>query len=102
LSREVLIRILTEPQNALIKQFVKLFDMDNVKLTFTDDVYEFIVDKAIEFRTGARGLRSILEAILTDAMFEIPSQGKHTELLIDREYAAEKLGKTNLARLKVA
>lgn len=102
LSREVLIRILTEPQNALIKQFVRLFEMDNVKLSFTDDVYEYIVDKAIEFRTGARGLRSILEAILTDAMFDIPSQGKHTELIIDRAYASEKLGKTNLARLKVA
>jgi ATP-dependent Clp protease ATP-binding subunit ClpX len=102
LNREVLIRILTEPQNALIKQFVRLFEMDNVKLTFTDDVYEFIVDKAIEFRTGARGLRSILEAILTDAMFEIPSQNKHTTLRIDREYAAEKLGKTNIARLRVA
>jgi len=102
LNREVLIRILTEPQNALIKQFVKLFEMDNVKLIFTSDVYEFIVDKAIEFKTGARGLRSILEAILTDAMFDIPSQGKHTELIIDKPYAAEKLGKTNIARLKVA
>ena len=102
LSREVLIRILTEPQNALIKQFARLFEMDNVKLTFTDDVYEYIVDKALEFRTGARGLRSILEAILTDAMFEIPSQTKHSDLIIDRAYAAEKLGKTNIARLKVA
>ena len=102
LSREILIRILTEPQNALIKQFVRLFEMDNVKLSFTDDVYEYIVDKALEFRTGARGLRSILEAILTDAMFDIPSQSKHTELIIDRAYAAVKLGKTNLARLKVA
>jgi ATP-dependent protease Clp ATPase subunit len=60
------------------------------------------VDKAIEFRTGARGLRSILEAILTDAMFDIPSDNKHSELIIDREYATSKLGKTNLARLKVA
>ena len=102
LSREVLIRILTEPQNALIKQFARLFEMDNVKLTFTDDVYEYIVDKALEFRTGARGLRSILEAILTDAMFEIPSQTKHSDLIIDRAYATEKLGKTNIARLKVA
>jgi ATP-dependent Clp protease ATP-binding subunit ClpX len=102
LSREMLIRILTEPQNALIKQFVRLFELDNVKLSFTQDVYEFIVDKAIEFRTGARGLRSILEAILTDAMFEIPAHQKHSELVIDRAYATEKLGKTNLARLKVA
>ena len=102
LSREVLIRILTEPQNALIKQFVRLFEMDNVKLSFTEDVYEYIVDKAIEFRTGARGLRSILEAILTDAMFDIPSDNQYSELIIDREYATSKLGKTNLARLKVA
>jgi ATP-dependent Clp protease ATP-binding subunit ClpX len=102
LNRDVLIRILTEPQNALIKQFVRLFEMDNVSLSFTDDVYEYIVDKAIEFRTGARGLRSILEAILTDAMFEIPSHAKHSELIVDRSYAAEKLGKTNIARLRVA
>ncbi len=102
LSREVLIRILTEPKNALIKQFTRLFEMDNVKLTFADETYEFIVDKAIEFRTGARGLRSILEAILTDAMFEIPSQGRHSELIVTKNYAAEKLGKTNVARLKVA
>ncbi len=102
LSREVLIRILTEPKNALIKQFVKLFEMDNVKLSFSSEAYDYIVDKAIEFRTGARGLRSILEAILTDAMFEVPSQSKHSELLITESYAAEKLGKTNVARLKVA
>lgn len=102
LDREVLIRILTEPKNALTKQFVRLFEMDNVKLQFEPGVFEFIVDKAIEFRTGARGLRSILEAILTDAMFEIPSHGKHTELVITPEYASEKLGKTNIARLKVA
>ncbi len=102
LNKDVLIRILTEPQNALVKQFVKLFEMDNIKLTFTQDVYEFIVDKAIEFKTGARGLRSILEAILTDAMFDIPADGKHTELVIDKNYAETKLAKSNVARLKVA
>lgn len=102
LTREILIRILNEPKNALIKQFTRLFEMDNVKLSFTKDAYEFIVDKAIEFKTGARGLRSILEAILTDAMFDIPSQGKHTELVITGNYAMEKLAKTNVARLKVA
>ncbi|MBK7213589.1 MAG: ATP-dependent Clp protease ATP-binding subunit ClpX [Bacteroidales bacterium] len=102
LNREVLIRILTEPKNALVKQFSRLFEMDNVKLTFTQEAFEFIVDKAIEFKTGARGLRSILEAILTDAMFEIPSLGKHSELVVTQGYAAEKLGKTNVARLKVA
>lgn len=102
LNKDVLIRILTEPQNALVKQFVKLFEMDNIKLIFTQDVYEFIVDKAIEFKTGARGLRSILEAILTDAMFDIPADGKHTELVIDKNYAETKLAKSNVARLKVA
>lgn len=102
LNKDVLIRILTEPQNALVKQFVKLFEMDNIKLTFTQDVFEFIVDKAIEFKTGARGLRSILEAILTDAMFDIPADGKHTELVIDKNYAETKLAKSNVARLKVA
>lgn len=102
LNKDVLIRILTEPQNALVKQFVKLFEMDNIKLTFKQDVYEFIVDKAIEFKTGARGLRSILEAILTDAMFDIPADGKHTELVIDKNYAETKLAKSNVARLKVA
>lgn len=102
LTREVLIRILTEPKNALVKQFTKLFEMDNIKLIFTPEAYEYIVDKAIEFRTGARGLRSILEAILTDAMFESPSATKHSELVINRDYASEKLGKANIARLKVA
>jgi ATP-dependent Clp protease ATP-binding subunit ClpX len=102
LNREVLIRILTEPKNALIKQFTRLFEMDNVKLSFTTEAFEFIVDKAIEFKTGARGLRSILEAILTDAMFDIPSQSKHSDLLINIGYASEKLSKTNVARLKVA
>ena len=102
LDREILIRILTEPQNALVKQFTRLFEMDNVKLTFTEDVFEFIVDKALEFKTGARGLRSILEAILTDAMFEIPLHSKHMELRVDRTYASEKLGKANIARLRVA
>jgi ATP-dependent Clp protease ATP-binding subunit ClpX len=85
-----------------VKQFTKLFEMDNIKLVFRPDVYDFIVDKAIEFRTGARGLRSILEAILTDAMFESPASTKHPDLVITRDYAEEKLGKTNIARLKVA
>ncbi|HPT01484.1 MAG TPA: ATP-dependent Clp protease ATP-binding subunit ClpX [Bacteroidales bacterium] len=102
LTKEVLVRILTEPKNALIKQFTKLFEMDNIKLVFKPEVFDYIVDKAIEFRTGARGLRSILEAILTDAMFESPSGTKHSELVITRDYADEKLSKANIARLKVA
>ena len=78
LNREVLIKILTEPKNSLVKQFVKLFEMDGVKLSFQPEAFEFIVDKAIEFKLGARGLRSMMEAILMDAMFEAPS-GEHSE-----------------------
>jgi ATP-dependent Clp protease ATP-binding subunit ClpX len=102
LDRATLIRILKEPKNSLVKQFNKLFELDNVKLTLSEEALEFMVDKAIEYRLGARGLRSILEAILTDAMFEIPSQNKHTELFVNKVYAEEKLSKTNVARLKVA
>jgi ATP-dependent Clp protease ATP-binding subunit ClpX len=102
LDRETLIKILTQPKNALVKQFTKLFKMDNIELTFTDNVLEFIVDKAIEFKLGARGLRSIMESILTDAMFELPGEGELYKLVITSAYAAEKLQKTNIARLKVA
>ena len=102
LDRETLIKILTEPKNALVKQFTKLFAMDNIELSFTDNVLEFIVDKAIEFKLGARGLRSIMESILTDAMFELPGEGGHFKLVITPAYAAEKLQKTSIARLKVA
>lgn len=102
LDRETLIRILTEPKNALVKQFKKLFAMDNIELSFTDNVLEFIVDKAIEYKLGARGLRSIMESILTDAMFELPGvEGQH-KLAVTSAYAAEKLQKTSIARLKVA
>ena len=102
LDRSTLIRILTEPKNALVKQFVKLFEMDNIKLAFSDEVLEYIVDMAIDYKLGARGLRSILESILTDAMFELPGEQAHFELDITRSYAEEKLKKTTLSRLKVA
>ncbi|MHC1707393.1 MAG: ATP-dependent Clp protease ATP-binding subunit ClpX [Bacteroidales bacterium] len=102
LSRDVLRRILTEPRNALIKQFVKLFEMDGVALTFEEGVFDFIVDKAIEFKVGARGLRSILEAIMTDAMFDLPSDAKVTEFQVTIDYARGKLLRTNIHRLKVA
>ncbi|MBP6978820.1 MAG: ATP-dependent Clp protease ATP-binding subunit ClpX [Bacteroidales bacterium] len=102
LERESLRRILTEPKNAIIKQFVKLFEMDHIKLTFEEAVLDFIVDKSIEFRLGARGLRSILEAIMTDAMFELPSDKSIRQLHVTTAYAEEKLRKTNLSRLKVA
>jgi len=102
LDRETLKRILTEPKNAIIKQFIKLFEMDKISLTFDESVFDFIVDKSIEFKLGARGLRSILEAIMTDAMFELPSDNKVKEIHITSSYAEDKLRKTNLARLKVA
>jgi len=102
LDRHVLRKILTDPKNAVVKQFVKLFAMDNIKLTFDESVFEFIVDKAVEYKVGARGLRSILEAILTDAMFELPSNPGSNELHITTEYAREKLLRTKIAQLSVA
>jgi ATP-dependent Clp protease ATP-binding subunit ClpX len=102
LDKETLRRILVEPKNSIIKQFVKLFAMDHIKLTFDDAVLDFIVDKSIEFRLGARGLRSILEAIMTDAMFELPSDVSVKNIHITVEYAEEKMRNTNAARLKVA
>ncbi|MDD5506980.1 MAG: ATP-dependent Clp protease ATP-binding subunit ClpX [Bacteroidales bacterium] len=102
LDREALRRILIEPKNAIIKQFVKLFEMDHIRLTFEEAALDFIVDKSVEFRLGARGLRSILEAIMTDAMFELPSDKSIRELHVTTAYAEEKLRKTNLSRLKVA
>ena len=102
LSREVLIRILTEPKNSIVKQFTKLFEMDGIKLSFKPDTFEYIVDKAIEFKLGARGLRSMMEAILIDDMFEMPSNESSKTLVVNREYAEKKLGKTNMSRLSVA
>jgi ATP-dependent Clp protease ATP-binding subunit ClpX len=102
LDRETLRKILTEPKNALVKQFVKLFEIDNIKLSFDESVYEFIIDKAIEYKVGARGLRSILEAILTDAMFEMPTAEHEGELFITADYAREKLLKTKISQLRVA
>jgi len=101
LSRESLRRILTEPKNALIKQYEKLFEMDGIKLSFDKQVLDLIVDKALEFKLGARGLRSICEAIMTDAMFDMPSK-KESELKITYDYAIEKLSKSVVAKLKVA
>lgn len=101
LKEEDLKRILMEPKNALIKQYVRLFELDNVKLTIEKEVYDFIVTKAVEFKLGARGLRSICEAILTDAMFEIPSK-KIDTFNIDLTYAKSKFEKSSLASLKVA
>ncbi len=102
LSKEILKRILTEPKNALIKQFTKLLKIDEVDVVFTDDLLDFVVDKAIEFKLGARGLRSIIETIMSDAMFELPSDKPENVITIDAAYAKEKLEKTNIAKLKVA
>ena len=103
LDRETLRRILTEPKNALIKQYVKLFDMDKVKVTFDKKVLDFIVEKAVEYKLGARGLRSICEAIMTDAMYEIPgSTDKPMELRVTLSYAREKFDRSRVGQLKVA
>ncbi len=102
LNPKALKRILTEPKNALVKQFTKLFKMDGVKLSFTDGALDFVVEKSVDFKLGARGLRSIIEAILNDAMFEFPSDTTNKELKVTRAYASEKLQKNNLAKLRVA
>jgi ATP-dependent Clp protease ATP-binding subunit ClpX len=102
LDKETLRRILTEPKNALLKQYVKLFEMDQIRLSIDKDVIDFIVDKAVEFKLGARGLRSICEAILTDAMFELPSDKKVKEFKVTLDYASEKFGNAKIAQLKVA
>lgn len=90
LSKDALRQILTEPKNSLIKQFTKLFEMDNIELEFTEEMLEFVVNKAVEFKLGARGLRSILEAIMTDAMFELPSKTGTSKIILDLEYAEKK------------
>ncbi|HEX8562377.1 MAG TPA: ATP-dependent Clp protease ATP-binding subunit ClpX [Flavobacterium sp.] len=101
LDRETLRAILTVPKNALIKQYKKLFAMDEVDFTITDEALDFIVDKALEYKLGARGLRSLCEAILTDAMYDLPSSSEKV-LMIDREYAEHSLGKNLLKRLEIA
>lgn len=102
LDRDALKRILTEPKNALVKQYEKLFGMENVKLTIEDDALEYIVDKAVEYKLGARGLRSICEAIVTDAMYEIPSSEDIKEMEITRSYAVEKFEKSKFNKLRAA
>jgi ATP-dependent Clp protease ATP-binding subunit ClpX len=95
-------RILLEPKNSLIRQYEKLFDMEGIQLMFTDDAINFIAEKALEFAFGARGLRSICEAIMTDAMFEMPSETDNRYLEITRAYAADKLSRSNIGKLKAA
>lgn len=102
LDQETLRRILTEPRNALIKQYKKLFELDEIELDFEEEALDFIVEKAVEFKLGARGLRSILEAIMTDSMFDMPSESDAKDLMVTRELAEKKLSKVNMARLRVA
>ena len=102
LDKATLKSILTEPKNALLRQYEKLFEMENVKIKFDDDVLNFIVDKAVEFKLGARGLRSICEAIMLDLMFETPSSGKETTIKVTLKYAVDKVNKSNIAKLKAA
>ena len=101
LDRTALRNILTEPKNSIIKQYVKLFEMDGVKLEFQPEVFEYIVDKAIEYKLGARGLRSIVETIMMDVMFEIPSQ-KAKKYEVTLEFAKKQMGKANISRLQTA
>lgn len=101
LSTESLKRILTEPKNALIKQYVRLFELDGIELKFDKEVFDFIVEKAIEFELGARGLRSICEAILNEAMYVLPSKDE-SEFRVTYEYAKAQFSKSKLAKLRVA
>ncbi|MBE6208153.1 MAG: ATP-dependent Clp protease ATP-binding subunit ClpX [Rikenellaceae bacterium] len=99
LGREALLRILTEPKNAIVRQYERLFAMDGVELKFEPEVLEYIVDKAVEFKLGARGLRSIAEAVMTDAMYELPSSDEK-RFTVTLEYARERFERANLAQLK--
>lgn len=102
LDKVTLRRILTEPKNSLIRQYTRLFEIDNIKLTFDEEALDFIVEKSIEFKLGARGLRSILEGIMVDPMYELPSEGSVKSLKITKAFVEEKFQKTSIARLKVA
>ncbi|RYD75862.1 MAG: ATP-dependent Clp protease ATP-binding subunit ClpX, partial [Sphingobacteriales bacterium] len=102
LDKETLRNILTAPKNALTKQYEKLFDYEDVKLVFDEDVLDFIVDKAMEYKLGARGLRSICEAIMLDAMFDTPTQKDVKELHINLDYAIEKFEKADFKKLQAA
>jgi ATP-dependent Clp protease ATP-binding subunit ClpX len=90
LDHDALRRILVEPKNSIVRQYIKLFQMDNIKLTFTTEALDYIVDKAVEYKLGARGLRSIVETIMTDIMFKAPSQNL-SKVEITKQYAEEQL-----------
>jgi len=99
LDEATLRAILTEPKNALTRQYIKLFEMDNIKLSFKDEALDFIVQKAVEYKLGARGLRSLCEEVLTDAMFSLPG-GEETSLVVDKAYVKKHLSRTRLNQLK--
>ncbi|MBQ2298378.1 MAG: ATP-dependent Clp protease ATP-binding subunit ClpX [Bacteroidaceae bacterium] len=99
LDRQALRSIMTEPKNSIVKQYVKMFEIDGVKLKFEDDVLDYVVDKAVEFGLGARGLRSLIETIMMEAMFEVPSTGVKT-YKVTLEYAQRRVENTNIAVLK--
>ncbi|WP_026463100.1 ATP-dependent Clp protease ATP-binding subunit ClpX [Adhaeribacter aquaticus] len=102
LDKNTLRLILTEPKNSILKQYKRLFEMENISISFDDEALDYIVEKAAEYKLGARGLRSICEGIMTDAMFELPSQEGVTELVIDVDYARTQFEKSTLKQLKVA
>ncbi|AGA80803.1 ATP-dependent Clp protease ATP-binding subunit ClpX [Echinicola vietnamensis] len=102
LDKETLKSILTEPKNALTKQYIKLMDMEGVKLEFEESGIDYIVEKAVEYNLGARGLRSICEAIITDAMYELPSDQETKELVVNRKYAQRQFDKSKFKKLQVA
>ena len=99
LDKETLRAILTEPKNAIIKQYKKLFEMDDIEFVITEEALDFIVDQAIIYKLGARGLRSLCEAVLTDAMYDMPGSGEK-KLVVTAEYAEEKLNKSTIKKLK--
>lgn len=99
LDRTALRNILTEPKNSIIKQYIKLLEMDGVKLVFEPEVLDYIVDKAVEYKLGARGLRSIVETIMIDVMYNVPSSNV-SDFVVTLDYAKEQMGKTNLSRLQ--
>jgi ATP-dependent Clp protease ATP-binding subunit ClpX len=101
LDEKTLRNILTEPRNSVIKQYKKLFKIDGIDLEFEEDALQFIVTKAIEFKLGARGLRSICESIMIDAMFDAPSE-KIENLYVSKEYAEGKINRSNIQRLKAS
>jgi ATP-dependent Clp protease ATP-binding subunit ClpX len=98
LDRDALRKILTEPKNSIIKQYIKMFEIDGIKLTFKEDVLDYVVDKAVEFKLGARGLRSIVETIMMEPMFDLPSR-KVKSFVVDLDFAKKQVEAANMAVL---